>query len=576
MQRCVLLVALVLSTGVGAPPSRAVPPITIEVVAIEGDPVPFLPGFSFDAVVLDRLRLDGELRVAAEVVAAGETGYVLYDEGPPATLIVRKGDPVPGFPGVTFFGIEIVGTSFGGPPPMNDADQLTFRAELPGATMYDDRILLVPDGAGGFVQAVREGFPAPGGGPTEFITSFLTPVLGAGGATGFNAELLHGISGITDDNDDLVYATDAAGNLSRIAREGDPIPGLPGTFYGTPFVNFVDSVGPIAHIELEDETGALLGNAVMDSTGQVVFDGRTPPGTSGETASFGAFDGVVGSKNGDDFVVRATLDPSGDWALFVREGLGSVRLVAREGAPVPGHSGRVFPALPGLPLIATAFAPNGSIVFSLASSLEIWRVDTDGTYELIADASTQPPDRPAGDTFLSILDLATNDAGDVSFVALVPDAAAGTAKGLVVRTAAGFLTQTFYTEEFLDLGPLGLRNLREIVDQALGSDGQVIVGVELPGISPDRTDAILRTFPACSDQADADLDGVGDACDNCPADANADQADANRNGVGDACDLAAVPSLTGIGVASLLLCLVLSGAVALRTRCGDPWRRYRV
>jgi hypothetical protein len=38
------------------------------------------------------------------------------------------------------------------------------------------------------------------------------------------------------------------------------------------------------------------------------------------------------------------------------------------------------------------------------------------------------------------------------------------------------------------------------------------------------------------DQTDADVDSVGDACDNCPADVNPDQADADLDGVGDICD----------------------------------------
>jgi Thrombospondin type 3 repeat len=48
------------------------------------------------------------------------------------------------------------------------------------------------------------------------------------------------------------------------------------------------------------------------------------------------------------------------------------------------------------------------------------------------------------------------------------------------------------------------------------------------------------TPPTCAQQhansPDSDGDGIVDACDNCPADANADQADSDSDGMGDACE----------------------------------------
>ena len=39
-----------------------------------------------------------------------------------------------------------------------------------------------------------------------------------------------------------------------------------------------------------------------------------------------------------------------------------------------------------------------------------------------------------------------------------------------------------------------------------------------------------------TDQNDADLDGVGDVCDNCPSYSNTDQTDTDQDGIGDDCE----------------------------------------
>ncbi len=77
------------------------------------------------------------------------------------------------------------------------------------------------------------------------------------------------------------------------------------------------------------------------------------------------------------------------------------------------------------------------------------------------------------------------------------------------------------------------------------------------------------------DQADADDDGIGDACedgdgdgvydrvDNCPAVPNADQSDTNRNGVGDLCDTTVVSEAESAGCAGGRAFPWLFGVLAL-------------
>src|SRR5262249_51204358 len=62
-------------------------------------------------------------------------------------------------------------------------------------------------------------------------------------------------------------------------------------------------------------------------------------------------------------------------------------------------------------------------------------------------------------------------------------------------------------------------------------------GQALAGNNQRALDELTPIRPALACAGDADCDGVDDASDNCPADANPDQADRDRDGTGDACDL---------------------------------------
>lgn len=65
-----------------------------------------------------------------------------------------------------------------------------------------------------------------------------------------------------------------------------------------------------------------------------------------------------------------------------------------------------------------------------------------------------------------------------------------------------------------------------------------MAGIEVLGAGPNATGrlSIELVRVESSDTVDSDLDGVPDACDNCPLDPNAGQEDSDGSGVGDACD----------------------------------------
>ena len=162
---------------------------------------------------------------------------------------------------------------------------------------------------------------------------------------------------------------------------------------------------------------------------------------------------------------------------------------------------------------------------------------------------------PAGalNPSISLALLADNGAAvrlnDSEFVAQGCDASNYFGPAQTYSTSSGFVTGsntlTFDVSNSLDCGggPTGL-------------DFVATVAYDLPDVDGDGVANEADNCPAVAnaDQADADADGLGDACDadldgdevangpdNCPAVANADQLDADGDGIGAACDAPELP-----------------------------------
>jgi hypothetical protein len=86
-------------------------------------------------------------------------------------------------------------------------------------------------GAPGALRIVaREGNLAPGTTDSAVFADFSSPSANAAGQIAFTASLKAGIGGVTQSNDRGLWATDPAGALQLIAREGEPLEVAPGEF----------------------------------------------------------------------------------------------------------------------------------------------------------------------------------------------------------------------------------------------------------------------------------------------------------------------------------------------------------
>jgi hypothetical protein len=286
-----------------------------------GDPAPGLPGRALSFV--EAFHVDDAGRVAFAGLASGggilSTAPSLWVPGESAGHVpaVLSGTPAPGLPGVTFAG------TFAGAATLTDSGGVVTSTRLAGAdiTAFDDTALWVPDGSGGLLLLAQKGDPAYPG------------FQGHGLSTGTGHVLFGG---------DALWRTAPGGSPKALATLGEPA----GTQSGAAFAGFsggsLEDDGTVAFAAqtTANEYGVWI--APPGETRELAFvaEGLLPGGPPGVVMT--RVDGVNLTAAGEMVLAVALagdgVTASNDAALLVPDD-GGLRILAREGDPIPGGSG---------------------------------------------------------------------------------------------------------------------------------------------------------------------------------------------------------------------------------------------
>jgi hypothetical protein len=224
----------------------------LHLVIREGD---IAPGLLADHVLFlgqpeinasGELLIDAILELHAGQVAPDDYRYILWKVSPGGVfqLIARTDGPAPGAdPGTVFGSIENNGQ-------INAAGEIAFSGRYrigPGGVTADyDSGLFVTDAAGTLYVLYREGDPAPGAPPGAVFgdSPALLVRMNARGDVAFLGRLASGPGGITSARSQAVFGPGLVEPVTMLSQRGDPAPGIPGRWLGTPI--FGASRSPIA------------------------------------------------------------------------------------------------------------------------------------------------------------------------------------------------------------------------------------------------------------------------------------------------------------------------------------------
>jgi hypothetical protein len=199
--------------------------------------------------------LNGASQVAFRAILTG-TGVTnandqgIWSEGSGALdLIAREGSPAPGTPsGVNFAGFDS--------PVLNSAGQVAIDVAVSGTGVEDTNNTGIWSGSAGDLDLViREASHAPGTPSGARFSDFRSLTLNSAGQIAFAATLYRPVpdrngnlppgdfGGVDTTNDNGIWAADAGGSLTLIAREGDLLEVAPADFRTISTLDFFGGTG---------------------------------------------------------------------------------------------------------------------------------------------------------------------------------------------------------------------------------------------------------------------------------------------------------------------------------------------
>jgi DNA-binding beta-propeller fold protein YncE/subtilisin-like proprotein convertase family protein len=235
-------------------------------------------------------------------------------------------------------------------------------------------------------------------------------------------------------------------------------------------------------------------------------------------------------------------------ALAVNPVTGLVYVADQESrVAVLQRDGESFHAVGTLHIVAWDLTVDGSrnLIYGASGSNSLWIIDGTsnavGSIEIPSYLGYPPTVRAVAVNEVTNLIYVTSDQEGIFSVLYVVNGASNDVIGMGDSSMAGFAESVAFNPATTRIYAASPGNLYVFDDPDDDLDGVQDYPDDIDNCplvwNEDQADADNDGIgDACDSSTDSDGDGVGDDVDNCPSDANAGQEDADGDGIGDACD----------------------------------------